>query len=228
LYPCGKFLFKMGCKFIFWGVPKCGDVAKIIKRSNGRWEGCQKRFFFSQKNLGFFFFSQFFFRLWVLHGVIFNVTALIWMWSPWFLFKKFYKFHVIGVLNQDPPWQKEFKLIHINKSKGGIWAMYIKLDLEVICKKPKKKEDHLIFMNFGVKKFTVQKTSKKEMFDVWTSYAHRFYETRGYNFWRLVHKKVVWRSYNHFLKYSYFEFLRKWFLHLCQKLHSLVKKHNEF
>jgi hypothetical protein len=26
------------------------------------------------------------------------------------------------------------------------------------------------------------------------------------------------------VKFSYFGFWRKWFLHLCQKLHSLVKK----
>jgi hypothetical protein len=40
--------------------------------------------------------------------------------------------------------------------------MCAKLDLEVRCKRPQKKEDHLIFINFDVKKFTVKNTQKKE------------------------------------------------------------------
>jgi hypothetical protein len=37
--------------------------------------------------------------------------------------------------------------------------------LEVRCKRPQKREDHLIFMNFIVKKFIVKNTQKKN-FDV--------------------------------------------------------------
>jgi hypothetical protein len=44
--------------------------------------------------------------------------------------------------------------------------MYAQLDLEVRCKRPQKREDHLIFINFGVKKFTVKNNLKKENFDV--------------------------------------------------------------
>jgi hypothetical protein len=44
--------------------------------------------------------------------------------------------------------------------------MYAQLDLEVMCKRPKKREDHLIFINFGVKKFTLKNTPKKKTFDV--------------------------------------------------------------
>jgi hypothetical protein len=33
--------------------------------------------------------------------------------------------------------------------------------LEVRCKRPKKREDHLIFINFGVKKFTLKNTPKE-------------------------------------------------------------------
>jgi hypothetical protein len=40
--------------------------------------------------------------------------------------------------------------------------MYAPLDLKVRCKRPKKREDHLIFINFGVKKFTLKNTQKKE------------------------------------------------------------------
>jgi hypothetical protein len=44
---------------------------------------------------------------------------------------------------------------------------YAQLDLEVRCKRPRKKrEDHLIFINFGVKKFTPKNTPKKKNFDV--------------------------------------------------------------
>jgi hypothetical protein len=42
--------------------------------------------------------------------------------------------------------------------------MYAKLDLEVRCAKdPKKKEDHLVFINFGVKKFTLETPPKKKL-----------------------------------------------------------------
>jgi hypothetical protein len=44
--------------------------------------------------------------------------------------------------------------------------MYAQLDLEVRCKRPKKREDLLIFINFGVKKFTLKKAQKKQNFDV--------------------------------------------------------------
>jgi hypothetical protein len=45
--------------------------------------------------------------------------------------------------------------------------MYAQLDLEVRCKRPKKKKkNHLIFINFGVKKFTLKNTCKKKNFDV--------------------------------------------------------------
>jgi hypothetical protein len=35
--------------------------------------------------------------------------------------------------------------------------------LKVRCKRPKKREDHLIFINFGVKKFTLKNTQKKKL-----------------------------------------------------------------
>jgi hypothetical protein len=41
--------------------------------------------------------------------------------------------------------------------------MYAQLDLEVRCKRPKKKKDHVIFINFGVKKkFILKNTPKKK------------------------------------------------------------------
>jgi hypothetical protein len=45
--------------------------------------------------------------------------------------------------------------------------VYAQLDLEVRCERPKKeREDNLIFINFGIKKFTTKNTPKKENFDV--------------------------------------------------------------
>jgi hypothetical protein len=40
--------------------------------------------------------------------------------------------------------------------------MYAQVDLEVRCKRSKKKKDHLIFINFGVKKFTLKNAQKKK------------------------------------------------------------------
>jgi hypothetical protein len=40
--------------------------------------------------------------------------------------------------------------------------MCAQLDLEVMAKDPKKREDHLIFINFGVKKFILKNTQKKK------------------------------------------------------------------
>jgi hypothetical protein len=94
----------------------------------------------------------------VLHDVTFNVTATI---------KKFYKVPSVEVLSQDPHQQNDFLLTHNYKYGVEIWAMCAKLDLEVSCKRPKKIEVHLIFINFGVKKFTLKNTQKKENFNVW-------------------------------------------------------------
>jgi hypothetical protein len=44
--------------------------------------------------------------------------------------------------------------------------MCTQLHLEVCAKDPKRIKDHLIFINFGIKKFTVKNTPKKQTFDV--------------------------------------------------------------
>jgi hypothetical protein len=51
--------------------------------------------------------------------------------------KKFYKFHGVGVLSQDPDKQKEFQVTHIYGPKGGIFAMCAQLDLDEISKRHK-------------------------------------------------------------------------------------------
>jgi hypothetical protein len=42
----------------------------------------------------------------------------------------------------------------------------INLILKLCAKDPKKKKDHLIFINFGIKKFTLKNTPKKKNFDI--------------------------------------------------------------
>jgi hypothetical protein len=40
--------------------------------------------------------------------------------------------------------------------------MCAQLDLEVRCKRPKKREGHPVFINFGIKKFIVKSIQKKK------------------------------------------------------------------
>jgi hypothetical protein len=70
------------------------------------------------------------------------------------------------------------------------------------AKDPKKREDHLIFINFGMKKFTLKNTPQKKNFDVWMLLFPRSHGMRSYNFWRLMLNKVTSRSYGYFLRFS--------------------------
>jgi hypothetical protein len=45
-------------------------------------------------------------------------------------------------------------------------ACILKFILNLDAKDQKKREDHLIFINFGIKKFTLKKHPKKKNFDV--------------------------------------------------------------
>jgi hypothetical protein len=86
--------------------------------------------------------------------------------------------------------------------------MCAKLDLEVRCKRPRKREDRLIFINFGVKKFIVKNTPKIIilMFECYNFINPM--EFLSYNILRLISNKVTSRSYSYFLKVSYLYFLR--------------------
>jgi hypothetical protein len=41
--------------------------------------------------------------------------------------------------------------------------MCAQFDLLVMCRRPKKREDHLVFINFGINKFTIKNTHKKRL-----------------------------------------------------------------
>jgi hypothetical protein len=64
--------------------------------------------------------------------------------------------------------------------------MYAQLDLEVSAKDPKKREDHLIFINFELKNFIVKNTQKKKNFDVQMLQFPGSHGMRSCGFLRLV------------------------------------------
>jgi hypothetical protein len=128
--------------------------------------GFQKIVCFAYKILVFHFFSLLFLLI-VLHDVTFNVTTTIRMWSFWFFSRIFprsivSKFGVKTLINKN------------NSSSLILTNLELKFDACMFnliwkwgAKDPKKRKDHLIFINFGVKKFTLKNTPKKKNFEVW-------------------------------------------------------------
>jgi hypothetical protein len=80
-------------------------VAKTAQGLKGR--VLKKKFVLPTKSWIFTFFQFIYFLLMVPHDVTLNVIALMNVKFLIFV-KKFYKFHSVGVLKQDPPQQKEF------------------------------------------------------------------------------------------------------------------------
>jgi hypothetical protein len=124
-------------------------------------QGSQKIVCFAHKILVFHLFLLFF-LLMVLHDITFNVTATIWMWSFWFFSRIFtrsivLKFWVETLVNKN----NSSSLILTNlelKFEAGM----LKLIWKWGAKDPKKRKDHLIFINFGIKKFTLKSTFGKK------------------------------------------------------------------
>jgi hypothetical protein len=78
-------------------------------------------------------------------------------------FRNFYKVHSVEVWRQDPHQQRN------NSSSLILTNLELKFQpymLNLIwkwgAKDPKKKKNHLIFINFGIKKFTLKNTPKKK------------------------------------------------------------------
>jgi hypothetical protein len=130
-------------------------------------QGSQKIVCFVHKILVFLLFFTFVFLLMVLYDVIFNVTATIWMWNFWFFSRIFtrsivLKFGVKTLVNKN----NSISLILTNlELKFEAWML--NLIWKWGAKDLEKREDHLIFINFGVKKFTLKNTPQKKNFDVW-------------------------------------------------------------
>lgn len=80
-----EFLFKMDSKLfssVFGGTPPCNQVAKSVPRVEGH--RSKKEVIFVHR-IFFFKYLPILFLIMVWHDALFNVTAVIWMWSfPFF------------------------------------------------------------------------------------------------------------------------------------------------
>jgi hypothetical protein len=128
--------------------------------------GSQKIVCFAHKIFVFHFFSLFF-GLMVLHDVTFNVTNTIWMWSFWLFSRNFIRSIVLKFGVKRPVNKNNSSSLILTNLELKFEACMLNLIWKWGAKDPKKREDHLIFINFGVKKFTLKKTPKKKNFDVW-------------------------------------------------------------
>jgi hypothetical protein len=137
---------------IFWGAPTCSHVAKTSQGLKGR--VLRKKFVLSIESWVFTFF-HFFSCSWFC------------MMSPsmWPLQSKFEVFDFFQEILQVPQcWSFESRPIKKNNSSSLIITnMEVRFEpcmLNLIwkwgAKDPKKKDDHLILSNFGIKKFTVK------------------------------------------------------------------------
>jgi hypothetical protein len=149
----GEILLKTGIKLIRSSYMKtCGWNWPRAER-----QGSQKIICFAHKILVFHFFSLFFWA----HGCVWchlqcecydlNVKFLIF-------FKNFYKVHSVEVWSQDPHQQKNSSSLILTNLELKFEACVLNLIWKWGAKDPKKWEDHLIFINFGVKKFTLKNT----------------------------------------------------------------------
>jgi hypothetical protein len=109
-------------------------------------------------------------------------------------FKKNYKVRSVEVLSQDRVNKKNFNSLIITIMELKFEACVLNLIWKWGAKEPKKWEDHLIFINFGEKKFIVKVAKKKKNFDVWMLYSPRSHRMKSSNFLRWIYNKVTLRS----------------------------------
>jgi hypothetical protein len=146
----------------FWEAPTC-HVVEIAQRL--KCKVLRKKFVLPIESW-FFTFFHFFFLLMVLHSVKCDHYDLNVKFF-YFFSRNFTRSIVLGF------WVKT--LVNKNNSSSLILRnMELRFEPCVLnliwkwcAKDPKKKEGHLIFINFGVKKFTVKNTENKQNFDVW-------------------------------------------------------------
>jgi hypothetical protein len=124
-----------------------------------------------------------------------------------FSFNLFCKLCTVGIFDVDPLLQKEFFFTCTCKSKSKNQIVCGYLFIEVISKTLKKWKKQLIFMNFGMRNFTMKNDQKIKNFDVWMSLSHGSHWMWSCCFLRLMSSKVVLRSYAYF---SNFIFLFFW------------------
>jgi hypothetical protein len=146
------------------------------------------------------------------------------MWSFWFFSRNFTRSTVLKFWGKTPVKKNNSSSLIITSMELRFEPCVRNLIWKWGAKDPKKRDDHLIFINFGVKKFTLRNTQKLFFFDVWMLLSPSSHGMRSCNFFRLIYSKVTSRSYNYFLKFSYLNFLRNWFFQLCQKLQRFGQK----
>jgi hypothetical protein len=90
------------------------------------------------------------------------------MWPLWSecevfdFFNNFYKVHSVEVCSQAPINKNNSSSLILTNLELRFEACMVNLIWKWGAKDPKKREDHLIFINFGVKKFTLKNTPKKK------------------------------------------------------------------
>jgi hypothetical protein len=77
--------------------------------------------------------------------------------------KKFYKVHSVEVWSEDPHQQNNSSSFILTNLELTFEPCILNLIWKCGAKDPQKREDHLIFINFGVKKFIVKNTQKKKL-----------------------------------------------------------------
>jgi hypothetical protein len=161
----GEFLLKTGIKLIFscifWGAPTCSHVAKIAQGLKGR--VLRKKFVLPIESLFFTFFHFLFFT----HGSAwchlqcdhYDLNVKFVIFSRNFTRSIVLKFWVKTPINK-----KNSSSLIITNMELRFGPCALNLIWKWCAKDPKKREDHLIFINFGVKKFTLINTQKKKRF----------------------------------------------------------------
>jgi hypothetical protein len=129
-------------------------------------QGSQKKFALPIKSW-FSTFFHFFFLLLVLHDITFNVTATIWMWSFLFFSRILTRSIVLKFGVKTPVNKNNSNSLILTNLELQFEPCMFNSIWKWCAKDPKKREDHLIFINFGIKKLTLKNTQKKRNFDVW-------------------------------------------------------------
>jgi hypothetical protein len=163
IWARGEFLLKTSIKLIFPIFSKeLLHAAMWLKLPKGWRAGFSKIVCFAHKIVVFHFFSLFF-LLMVLHDVTLNVTATIWMWSFWFFSRIFTRSILLKFGVKTPVNKNNSISLILTNLELKFEACMLNLIWKWGAKDPKKKGDHLVFINFGVKKFTLKNTPKKKL-----------------------------------------------------------------
>jgi hypothetical protein len=208
----GEVLLKTAIKFIFPVFFEELLLGKNCLKAKGK--GAKEEVCFVHKILVFHFFSLFPFA----HGHAwyyfqcnrYDPNVKFFIFSEFFTRSTVLKFWVKTLVDK-----KSFNSLIITNMELRFEPCVLNLKQKWCAKDLEKREDHLIFINCGVKKFTMKNTQKKrKLWCLNVIKSPRSHGIRIYNFLKLISNKVTSRSYSYFLKFSYFYFLRNWFFQL--------------